>query len=342
MTKVLYDDAPLNLTLHLGVQITKVDRPAHSVSDSEGHTHKFRKLLLATGGSPRRLPYGGDDIIYYRTLEDYRSVRELADRYASFAIIGGGFIGSELAASLASHGCAVTMVFPEEKLGIRNYPADLAGFLTGYFEQKGVDVRSSTKVTGFGRDGDRYVLSTERGGASADVQADAVIAGIGIEPNVALAQAIGLETANGIVVDGSLRTADPDIYAAGDVAAFASPWLGPRIRVEHEDNARSMGRVAGENMAGASLEYDHLPFFYSDLFDLGYEAVGMLDARLKTVSDWVEPFRKGVVYYTENGRVRGVLNWNVWDKVDAARELIKSGQQMNEGDLMGRLTAGAK
>ncbi|HEY7268639.1 MAG TPA: NAD(P)/FAD-dependent oxidoreductase, partial [Dehalococcoidia bacterium] len=98
----------------------------------------------------------------------------------------------------------------------------------------------------------------------------------------------------------------------------------------------------GENMAGASLEYDHLPFFYSDLFDLGYEAVGMLDARLKTVSDWVEPFRKGVVYYTENGRVRGVLNWNVWDKVDAARELIKSGQQMNEGDLMGRLTAGAK
>ena len=121
---------------------------------------------------------------------------------------------------------------------------------------------------------------------------DGVVAGIGIEPNSGLAQAAGLEVDNGIVVDALLRTSHPDIYAAGDVANFANPALGKRMRVEHEDNANTMGRHAGRNMAGDPAPYDHLPFFYSDLFDLGYEAVGELDARLEIVADWKEPFAR--------------------------------------------------
>ena len=116
--------------------------------------------------------------------------------------------------------------------------------------------------------------------------------------------------------------ASPDIYAAGDVANFFSPALEKRLRVEHEDNANTMGREAGRAMAGKASPYHHLPFFYSDLFDLGYEAVGELDPRLETVADWKEPHREGVVYYLREARVRGVLLWNVWGQVEAARQLI--------------------
>jgi NADPH-dependent 2,4-dienoyl-CoA reductase/sulfur reductase-like enzyme len=134
-----------------------------------------------------------------------------------------------------------------------------------------------------------------------------------------------------------LATSHPDIYAAGDVAAFDSPALGKRIRVEHEDNANSMGRCAGRNMAGEATPYHHLPSFYSDLFDLGYEAVGDLDARLETVADWQEPYRKGVIYYLERGRVRGVLLWNVWHQVDAARRLIAQPGPFSAADLERRM-----
>ena len=131
-----------------------------------------------------------------------------------------------------------------------------------------------------------------------------------------------MQTGRGILVDENLVTSQPDIYAAGDVAEFFNPALGKRLRVEHEDNANTMGRLAGHNMAGASEPYHHLPFFYSDLFELGYEAVGELDSRLATVADWEEPFKKGVVYYLNDERVRGVLLWNVWNKLASARQLI--------------------
>jgi NADPH-dependent 2,4-dienoyl-CoA reductase/sulfur reductase-like enzyme len=169
--------------------------------------------------------------------------------------------------------------------------------------------------------------------------ADGVIAGLGIEPNVSLAQAAGLEIDNGIVVDEGLRTSYPDIYAAGDVAHFFNPLLGKRIRVEHEDNANTMGRAAGQAMAGNSAPYHHLPFFYSDLFELGYEAVGELNPRLETVADWKERYREGVIYYLEHGRVRGVLLWNTWGQVDAARALIAEPGPFRAEDLRGRLPA---
>ena len=166
---------------------------------------------------------------------------------------------------------------------------------------------------------------------------DVVVAGIGVTPNVELARSAGLEVDNGIVVDEFLRTSDPDIYAAGDVANFFSPALEKRLRVEHEDNANTMGRAAGRAMAGKASPYHHLPFYYSDLFDLGYEAVGELDPRLETVADWKEPNREGVVYYLREARVRGVLLWNVWGQVDAARELITAPGPFHATDLKGRL-----
>jgi NADPH-dependent 2,4-dienoyl-CoA reductase/sulfur reductase-like enzyme len=154
-----------------------------------------------------------------------------------------------------------------------------------------------------------------------------------------LAKQAGLELGNGIVVDEFLRTSHRDIYSAGDVAAFYNPAMDRRLRVEHEDNANTMGRLAGRNMAGEAESYHHLPYFYSDLFELGYEAVGDLDSRLETVADWEEPYHKGVVYYLQQGRVRGILLWNVWGQVDAARDMIASHRQFQPEDLKGLLLA---
>ncbi len=142
-------------------------------------------------------------------------------------------------------------------------------------------------------------------------------------------------------MDAFLRTSQPHIYAAGDVALFYNPALDRRLRVEHEDNANTMGRLAGRNMAGATDRYLHLPFFYSDLFDLGYEAVGEVNSRLSTLADWQKPHREGVVYYQRAGRVRGVLLWGVWGQVDAARELISTRHLFREQELKDRLPKAA-
>nr|WP_305907441.1 FAD-dependent oxidoreductase [Methylomarinum sp. Ch1-1]MDP4520195.1 FAD-dependent oxidoreductase [Methylomarinum sp. Ch1-1] len=185
---------------------------------------------------------------------------------------------------------------------------------------------SEKLVTGVARQGERLSLNVrsaaDEGSKEEIVGIDAVVAGIGIWPNVHLAEQAGLSVDDGIAVDELLRSGNPDIYAAGDVSNFYNPSLNARIRLEHEDNALTMGKYAGRNMAGKEDFYHHLPYFYSDLFDLGYEAVGLTDSRLETVADWVEPYKKGVVYYMQDGRVRGVLLWNVWERVDAARDLI--------------------
>jgi NADPH-dependent 2,4-dienoyl-CoA reductase/sulfur reductase-like enzyme len=169
------------------------------------------------------------------------------------------------------------------------------------------------------------------------LQSDAIIAGLGIRPNVELLQAAGFQTNNGVPVNEYLQTDHPDIYAAGDVAEFFNPALQKRIRVEHEDAANSMGQTAGANMAGAHVPYHHLPFFYSDLFDLGFEAVGELDSGMEIFEDWKEPFREGVVYYLDRSRVRGVLLWNTWGQVDHARSLIAEAGPIKPSDLKGRL-----
>jgi NADPH-dependent 2,4-dienoyl-CoA reductase/sulfur reductase-like enzyme len=346
LTKALWKGKPFDsiwrqteaagVELHTGCRAMSLDLRSRKVVDDRGSDYAYDKLLLATGGLPRRLPFGGDDVIYFRTVDDYRRLRERADEGDSFAVIGGGFIGSEIAAALALQGCEVTLLFPAAGIGTNLFPADLARFLVSYYGEKGIDVRPGECVTNVSRNGSRLTVET---GSGLHVNADTVVAGIGIVPDTALAIQAGLRVEDGIVVDDHLRTSNPDVFAAGDVAYADIPALGHRARVEHEDNALTMGRAAGRAMAGDTSAYTHLPYFYSDLFELGYEAVGDLDPRGEFVTDWIDPFRKGVIYYLAADRVRGVLLWNTWDQVEAARALIVEPGPIRPAGLQGRLPA---
>jgi NADPH-dependent 2,4-dienoyl-CoA reductase/sulfur reductase-like enzyme len=321
--------------MHLGTTIVALDTGARTVTDAHGRDYRYGKLLLATGGTPRRLGFPDPGVIYLRTLDDYDLLRASAVDGAEAAVIGGGFIGAEIAAALTLNGARVTMIFPERALGANNYPRSLSDFLTGYYREKGVSVLANTSVAAIEPRAKKTVVSTADGSL---VSADTVAAGIGIVPRVDLAEKAGLKVDNGIVVDRLLRTSDSSVYAAGDVANFESEALGRRVRVEHEDNANNMGKLAGQNMAGQEATYKYLPFFYSDLFDLGYEAIGELDARHEMVEDWVEPYTKGVVYYMKEGLVRGVLLWNTWGQVEAARELIAGHGKFEPRSLIGRIS----
>jgi len=305
--------------LHLGRRVTAIHPQQKTVTDDRGTPMSYDKLLLATGVTPRRLALPTEQIIYYRTYDDYRRLRALANEKLKFLVLGGGFIGSEVAAALRMAGRDVTMLIPEDGIGARVYPADLSRFLVDYYREQGVDVRTGEGLASLQQSAGKVVVQTTHGN---EIPVDVIVAGLGIQPNVEMAEQAGVRVENGILVDEMLRTNVPDVFAAGDVANFYNPQLGIRMRVEHEDNANSMGAAAGRSMAGKGTPYTHLPFFYSDLFQLGYEAVGELDPRLQTESDWKEPFREGVVYYLKDGRVRGVLLWNTWGQVDNARSLI--------------------
>ena len=330
--------AACGAVVHGGRRIVALDRAAHAARDDQGDSYRYRRLLLATGATPRRLPFdGGGRVIPFRTLDDYRALRRFAVKDAHVAVVGGGFIGSELAASLAGVGCKVTMLFPGASIGAGRYPDALCGFLDDYYRQRGVAVSAGVNVVDGRAVDDGVELALSDGET---LRVDAVAVGIGVTPNVELAEQAGLTVDNGVVVDDRLRSSDADIWAAGDIANFFNPALDRRLRVEHEDAAVGMGAHAGRVMAGADAAYDTLPFFYSDLFDLGYEAVGLLDTRLDVVEDWREPYREGVVYYLDGGRVRGVLLWNTWDQVDAARALIAEAGPFDAASLRGRLPRG--
>lgn len=317
----------LGVDVHSGRRILDLDLDNRTATDDTGTSHGYESVLLATGGTPRRLP-GADDVIYFRTLDDYHLLRDIAGDGARVAVVGGGFIGSEIAAALASGGCAVTMLFPEDGIGARLFPAELSAFVNDYYREKGVTVLAGELVASV----EASTLTTESG---ITVEADAIVAGLGIVPATDLAEAADLEVDDGVVVDEFGRAGGrSDVFAAGDVARFPVPALGETRRVEHEDHANTHGRAVGANMAGADEPYDHLPFFYSDLFDLGYEAVGDVDSRLDTVEEWAEPNRKGIVAYVDgDGRARGFLLWDTWGQVDAARELIRHGAEIDGSAL---------
>ncbi|MFT3914887.1 MAG: FAD/NAD(P)-binding oxidoreductase [Anaeromyxobacteraceae bacterium] len=332
------------LTLRTDASVAAIDPASRRVRLRSGEELGYERLLLATGGTPRRVPAWGDGVVYFRTIADQRRLRALPVG-SRVVVVGGGFIGSELAASLTTAGYRVTLVFPEDGIGARLFPRDLSAHVTRDYGQRGVDVRPRERVLGVAPRGDRSVVTLGGG----EVTAELVVAGLGLAPNTALAEQAGLAVDDGIVVDEHLRTSAPDVWAAGDVARFPSAVLGGKVRFEHEDNALTMGRHAGLSMAGAAEPYRHLPFFYSDLFDAGYEAVGTLDSRLEVVADWEEPFRKGVLEYRDAGRAVGVLTWGSsarWRRraPGCARPPRRSDQRRSSqrrGAIMGSTTIGS-
>ncbi len=309
--------------LRQGVMVTVVNPQEKTVTTEQGDTFGYSRLLLATGGLPRRLGLPGGDlpeICYYRTIEDYKRIHSQVGPGVKAIIVGGGFIGSEMAAALSMNKAEVTMVFPEEYLAQRIFPRDLGTTLQERYIERGVRVLHGDLPVSFNSSGGGLVMRTKNG---QEVPADLVIAGIGIDPAMDLAVKAGIKTSNGILVDKYLQTSLPDIYAAGDNTGFESVVFGKRMRVEHWDNAIAQGKAAGRNMAGQPEVFDYIPYFFSDLFEFGYEAAGETDSSMQTASFWHNKYEKGVIYYLDRGLIRGVLLCNVWDKIDSARKLIR-------------------
>lgn len=314
----------LGATLHLGRRASRLDRDKHQVTDDRGAIYTYEKLLLATGLTPKRLPDDAPQVIYFRTFRDFVRLREAAANGRRFVVVGGGFIGSEIASSLARQGKTVTMLFPEDRICANILPAAVGDHLTSIFIERGVTVRAGVQVTAVRRSGDKMLVSLTGDGPET-LKVDTVVVGIGCEPNTVLAEGAGLEVKDGVLVDHALRTIDPDVYAAGDVAAFWSSLMGRTLRIEHESHANDSGHLAGRGMAGQSEQYNGLPHVYSDLFDdIHYELVGDVDPEMETVEDWAVPLERGIVYHLRSGEVRGVLLWNMKGKAKAARELIRA------------------
>lgn len=313
----LDDDGAVDLVTD--TTVTEIDPGAHVVRLADGSSVGWGKLLLATGAEPRTLALEpGPRVIYYRTAADYQRLRALVDAGSHVAVVGGGYIGSEIASALVQNDVAVTLVLDLEDVQEQMFPRALAASLTLAFQERGVTVVHGS-VAGGEETGEGVRIRLDDG---TDITADAAVIGVGVLPRTGLAEAAGLDVDNGITVDEHLRTSAPDVYAAGDVASYPDALLGRR-RVEHVDHAQKSGELAGRVMAGADETYDYTPFFWSDILDAGYEAIGETSSKLEMVEDWKDgEAGTGVVYYLSSGHVRGVVLWNVWDSVDKARDLI--------------------
>jgi 3-phenylpropionate/trans-cinnamate dioxygenase ferredoxin reductase subunit len=331
----VHDDAwyrEQRVELGLRRDIVELDSDKQTLTDDRGTAYEFDRLLIATGGRPRRLDAVGaaiDGVHYFRGLDDYLFLANHLDRFEHALVIGAGFIGMELAAALTHAGREVTLLYPHETPLGRLFPRDLGLSLAEFYREKGVETISGDSAIGF-EEGEGHINVRTTGGGVVTTQI--VLAGIGIEPQTDLADVGDLEVRDGIVVDEFARTSHPTIYAAGDVAEYPDLVLARSRRVEHWDHAIQHGRCAGANMAGADEPYTAQPFFYGDFFELGFEAVGDLDTSLEVHSVWREPFRQGVVFYHHEDAVRGVLLWNVWESVDWARGLIHDARPMSGAD----------
>jgi NAD(P)H-nitrite reductase large subunit len=330
-----YDQNEVKLAL--GTKVVALDANQKTVTDDEGTSYRYEKLLLVTGGTPRSLSISGGDLdwlYYYRYLDDYLRMRREAAVGKSAVVIGGGFIGSEMAAALNMAELDVTMIFPGSYLAQRVFPDYLGQAIQQQYLERGVKILTGDVPASLTRKGNTFITQTERG---EQIESDLVVIGIGIVPAVELAEGAGLETGNGIVVNEYLQTSHADIYAAGDNALFPYRALGQQVRIEHWDNALNQGKWAGRNMAGAHEPFTYMPYFFSDLFEFGYEAVGDVNAKLETFADWQKENDTGVIYYLKDGKVRGAMMCNVWGKVDAARDLIRKGERMTSDDLRGAI-----
>jgi NADPH-dependent 2,4-dienoyl-CoA reductase/sulfur reductase-like enzyme len=328
--EAFYRDNQVELSIRR--EIVELDVANRRIWDDRGETIDYQKLLLATGGRPRLLTANGahmEGIMYYRFLEDYLFLESNLARFEHVLVIGSGFIGMEIAAAMRHAGKEVTLLYPEEYPLRRVLPRDLGLFVADYYREKGIETISGETIARFEMRGGQIVAFTQDGN---DVTTQLVIAGVGIEPVTDLADAAGLDVDNGIAVDEYACTSNPNVYAAGDVAEFPYLVLDRRMRVEHWDHAIQHGKSAGANMAGANRPYTTLPMFFSDLFELGWEAVGDVDGSHETHAVWKEQFREGIVFYLVEDVIRGVLLWNAWGKVDWARQLIREGKAMTTAE----------
>lgn len=331
---LLADDVAVDLRLNS--EVAAIDPTAHRVTLADGASVGYGKLLLATGSEPRLAGVTpGPRVMGYREAADYQMLAAVAKPGAHIVIVGGGYIGAELTSALVQNDVRVTLVMVGDHVQANMFPEDLSARVTAGFLNRGVEIVDAF-FAGCAATEDRVTVQLQDGRT---VSGDAVVLGIGVIPRTKLAVDAGLEVANGIVVDDHLRTSAPDVYAVGDVASFPDPLLGRR-RIEHMDNAETMGKAAGRIMAGEDVAYAHTPFFWSDLFEDGYEAVGRLDATLTTIVDWNADESAAVVYYVDGGRVEGVLLWNTWGSVDKALALIAETKYDPVGDpeaLRGRI-----
>jgi 3-phenylpropionate/trans-cinnamate dioxygenase ferredoxin reductase subunit len=322
--------------LRLGVTVTAIHPSAHEVSLADGSRVGYAKLLLATGSSPRRpsVPGAGlDGVLYLRTVGDSDRIKAALQSSSRVAVIGAGWIGLETAAAARAAGLAVTVLEMAELPLLRVLGREVAQVFATLHQEHGVDLRCGVQVaeiTGSGGRADGVLLTD-----GSRIEADVVIVGVGITPNSQLASAAGLEASNGIRVDAQLRSSDPDIYAAGDVANAFHPLLGKHIRVEHWANALHQPQTAARAMLGQDVAYDRVPYFFTDQYDLGMEYSGYVepDGYDEVVFRGDAGQREFIAFWLSGGRVLAGMNVNIWGVNDAIQGLVRAGQPVGKDAL---------
>jgi 3-phenylpropionate/trans-cinnamate dioxygenase ferredoxin reductase subunit len=314
------------IELRLGTAASALDPAGHQLRLADGSEITYDKLLLATGATPRRLRIPGADtsgVYYLRTIDDCEALKTLFTSAKRLAVIGAGWIGLEVTAAARAAGVAVTVIETEQLPLLRVLGPELAEVFANLHREHDVDFRFGASVTEIAVEDGR--ARGVRLGDGTTVAADAVLVAIGAVPNVGLAEDGGLRVHNGILVDASLRSSDPDICAAGDVANARHPFLGAQIRVEHWANALNQPAVAAASMLGQDASYDELPYFYTDQYDLGMEYVGYVapGGYDEVVFRGDVAGREFIAFWLSHGRVRAGMNVNVWDVVDPIKALIR-------------------
>jgi len=311
------------IDLQTSTSVTGIDPAAKTVLIEEADPEPYDRLLLATGCEPRRIGVPGADlegIHYLRSAADSAALGERFLEGPRVAVVGAGWIGSEVAASARQKGCEVTMIEPQEVPLERVLGTRIGGLYRDVHREQGVDFQGSTGVEAFEGSGRVERVRTSAG----VVDADLVVVGVGVIPRTGLAEAAGIRVENGIPVDAGLRTEVEGIYAAGDVANQFHPFYDGRIRVEHWANARRQGFAAGQAMAGKEVSYEELPYFYSDQFDLGMEYAGFATDWDEVVIRGDENGREFIAFWLNEGRVQAGMNVNIWDVSETITGLIRS------------------
>jgi len=327
-----------NVDLRTGVTVAMIDPAAHLVT-FDGGTVGYDKLLLTMGASARRLDIPGtglSNVLYLRTLAESEALRAAFTPEARVVIVGAGWIGLETAAAARTAGSSVTVLEPQPSALYGVLGPELGGKFADLHRSHGVEFRFGESAAEFraAHPGSAHVDSvlTTTG---AELPADVVVVGIGVAPNDGLAKSAGLEVNNGVVTDSALRTSDPDIYAAGDVASSYHPLLGRHLRMDHWSNALNGGKAAAKSMLGQEVEYNRVPYFYSDQYDLGMECAGLpLPGTYDQVVYRGDPNSlEFVAFWQKEGRLIAGMNVNVWDVNDDIQALIRSAKPLDPARL---------